>query len=175
MPNWCSNRITIDGPAADLDAFMKAVTNSEGKISVLDSLVPRPEGIEDWYAWSLDNWGTKWADDMMLGNAPDDSEEIILIGDTAWAPPVDGYRQASALYPLLRFTMTYDEPGMCFLGAAVVQAGDLRGIAEIGFDRYPTCDWENDDEILAFQENVNDLTAMCAEMAETMASQWVKS
>ena len=79
MPNWCSNKLTITGPKADVQAFKtKAVGHSpweqpEKEPAVLNfhSLVPVPEevlkaGYESaGYHWEVENWGCKWG----AGNA----------------------------------------------------------------------------------------------------------
>lgn len=92
MPNWCSNSMSVEGDPATIKRFLSAVTNDEGKISILNRLVPVPQelrdtpsgffgdsdkqkemelqnernlvkyGHKDWYDWQYAEWGTKWGD-----------------------------------------------------------------------------------------------------------------
>lgn len=54
-------------------------------------------GYQDWYNWSLDNWGTKW-------NAYDHNNDlhenvVHLMFDTAWSPPEPIIEKIGELYP----------------------------------------------------------------------------
>ena len=170
MPNWCSNRISITGEPQEIEAFIRATTTPEGVISACGMLTPRPtdEGDDfDWYSWSVDHWGTKWPDEMsILDNFGD---TLILLGDTAWAPPIAGYASASEKFPTLEFTMSWDESGMCFMGAASLKAGEVLGMYEIAGDEYPVCNWDDDDEIEKYQETVEALRDKCIEVVELIA------
>ena len=92
MPNWCNNSMSVEGDPATIKRFLNAVTDEEGKISILNRLVPVPQelrdtpsgffgdsdkqremelqnernlvkyGHKDWYDWQYAEWGTKWGD-----------------------------------------------------------------------------------------------------------------
>jgi hypothetical protein len=67
--------------------------------------------------------------------------------DTAWAPPIEGYIHISRLFPGLRFTMTYYEPGMCFAGCAIIEDGEVIASSEASDGAeadipFPNYDWE---------------------------------
>ena len=38
--------------------------------------------------------------------------------DSAWAPPINWLEVVAQLFPKLKFTLKYDEPGMGFMGVA---------------------------------------------------------
>ena len=85
MPNWCTNRLTITGPKADVEAFIEKAKGKEldckGNPAQLsfDSIIPqqyddpkyqnaKTSHVElnaehpdfNWYQWRVDNWGVKW-------------------------------------------------------------------------------------------------------------------
>jgi len=43
MPNWCSNELTVKGPAEELALFVSKIENSEG---LLSALFPMPESLK---------------------------------------------------------------------------------------------------------------------------------
>ena len=138
MPNWCYNRLTIDGPEPYKRAFLAAV---EGRSSILETLYPIAEP-NNWYDWCCENWGTKWPDsdtDIILSDIEGDIEFSF---STAWAPPIAGFTYISGMFPALTFVLAYDEPGMCFLGAALMRQGEL--VAESEPD-YPDMETDEDD------------------------------
>jgi hypothetical protein len=140
MPNWCYNRLTVEGPAAYQRAFLGAV---EGQESMLQTLYPVAEP-NDWYDWCCANWGTKWPEsdcDGPIGDVTDEGS-IEFTFSTAWAPPIAGFAYISGMFPALTFTIAYDEPGMCFLGAAMMRQGEV--IAESEPD-YPDMETDEDD------------------------------
>lgn len=81
-------------------------------------------GYTDWYDWALDNWGTKWGDfDHYQNIRYVDEHELGYM--TAWGPFSDKFWiEVSKKYPELTFTVTYDEPGMCFVGAGKYSNGE---------------------------------------------------
>ena len=60
MPNWCSNRLDIDGPSAVVDHFLTVFRESgfAGHKAEPDNADTNPR--YDWYGWRTHNWGTKW-------------------------------------------------------------------------------------------------------------------
>jgi len=78
-------------------------------------------GADCWYEWQNANWGTKWD----AGTAHFDALPGFRLYEfsTAWGPPAEWAKKASALYPELQFSIQYDEPGMCFAGTLVVAGG----------------------------------------------------
>ena len=127
MPNWCSNGITLRH--ADPAMIDRVIAGKEG---LLQEFLPCPEellkavvnfetneamvakyGFSSWYDWSIANWGTKW--DFALENVERaDANTVTAAFDSAWAPPVEAYRQLCALG--FEIEAMYYEPGMGFVG-----------------------------------------------------------
>ena len=129
MPNWCSNTLSILAENSEaehqlLDFKTKAVlvyeekhwTGDEKTMLSLGQLYPEPEyeNEGDWYDWRIHHWGTKW--DVHAQLHCDSKEYLVYDFDSAWSPPIEWLKVIAKKYPLLKFTLKYDEPGMCFMG-----------------------------------------------------------
>lgn len=104
-------------------------------------------GHKDWYDWALANWGTKWGDyDHYNDERYVDSHKIGYM--TAWGPFSNNFWQVvSAKWATLTFSVTYDEPGMGFLGGAKYANGEVlyeRHIDNV-YDIIGELDWEDDE------------------------------
>jgi len=116
MPNWCSNRATITGPAPVIEEI-RQILESEDK-ELLNWMSPRPKAEEDWYNWNIQNWGTKWSlSDVYIDDVIED-DEIVFSFSTAWAPPIDAFRSWAERDGRVQFTLEYWEPGCAFVGSA---------------------------------------------------------
>lgn len=89
MPNWCMNRLTINGNKEKVASFFDLIKgdspDENGNILLFDfnKILPMPKeleinsptrsedkeiaasnlekfGFENWYNWKVSNWGTKW-------------------------------------------------------------------------------------------------------------------
>ena len=167
MPNWCMNTVEFEGTPEQI----KQVKDAIQKDALFGTLCPMPEsvfrgdlgqeerkdcedkGIDNWYDWSVSNWGTKWeASDLHMDDEGqyDDCAHVTVSFSTAWSPPVNFYE---TLYenmnydcddlgdPQFKIRATYYEPGCDFIG-----------IWENGDDRCYTASSEDDD----FFENDED-------------------
>jgi len=77
-------------------------------------------GHNDWYNWSIANWGTKWdASGSYIGH--NDIDYFAVTFDTAWGPPIEWIDNIMQDFPDLCFELEYDEPGMCFGGLLQAQ------------------------------------------------------
>ena len=66
----------------------KIIKNDQGRIVQHTNKFPISGKTDDrWYAWRLQNWGTKW--DLSCGHSEvtDNGRTIIVSGMTAWSPP----------------------------------------------------------------------------------------
>lgn len=172
MPNWCSNFLSIIGPAKSIEALLKAGagkdtalsfdklhptptelvhTQSTGNLNtMLQSLVVEPQNPdhEDWYSWRVRNWGTKWdinaqiTHDEKFGRG---QRSISMVFESAWAPPVKGIQKLSELFPDLEFDLEFEEPGMGFKGGAKAKAGNLTDDWQEEFTEEDDADDEIDD------------------------------
>jgi hypothetical protein len=120
-------------------------------------------GYNDWYDWAISNWGTKWGDyDLVLDRGSDDY--LFARYTTAWGPMMEALRYISGLFPDLQFLTTYDEPGMCFCGAAAHYRGEMVAHVTVEHDSYPGYDGD-EDEYEDFLEGVHELLAGLADVA----------
>jgi hypothetical protein len=163
MPNWCHVRIHFAGLPADLNDLRKKIIVPPAEREPVDPLTkiggsshfadgaidltrvrPRPDDIgDDWYWWSVNNWGTKWAPDVNLVSSG--VHEFEVAGDSAWGPPSELVRFISEQFHLWA-VVTYDEPGMCFAGAEAYRDGEKVYDGHFDYDdvELPEVDWNAD-------------------------------
>lgn len=171
MPNWSYNTLTINGPREDTERFLTAIeaTRAPGTVnggySLLRTFVPRPQSVVDdgtWYEWSLTHWGTKWEDEMRL---TDTEDGIRMVGETAWAPPIEGYITVSEEFPTLTFLLDFTEEGGYFVGAARIINGSIL-LMEMAHDHpeFPTLDEsisDEDERWEDYQERLSEARSAC--------------
>lgn len=116
MPNWCSCRATITGPAPVIAEITDILNDTEGDL--LNWMVPRPQAEEDWYNWNIQHWGTKWpiSDIYFENQAEEDSIEFSFC--SAWAPPIEAFQTWAQADGRVQFNLEYWEPGCGFVGSA---------------------------------------------------------
>lgn len=145
MPNWCSNSITIKGPAAKISAIWAAATVAESA-GLLNALVPMPAGLKgtikgtgdeaqteehdgytNWYDWSVARWGTKWDVDvegLSYEDLGDGTAQIVGGFESAWSPPLDCFQTYANANADVAMELKYFEPGMSFMGVWDTEGGD---------------------------------------------------
>ena len=79
--------------------------------------------LNDWYEWSIENWGTKWdiydgVEDPVVKLEEDVYKQSYHF-ETAWAEPTKAVEAMVEQYPELNFKLFYDEPGMGHHGVTV--------------------------------------------------------
>ena len=152
MPNWCSNSITIQGSTETLKPLWEEA-NREGS-GLLNAMVPMPSALEgttspapkegtpqplvdghdNWYAWRLENWGTKWdvdLDGLEFTDNGDGTSEITGWFQSAWSPPIEAYNTFLDDMDGVYISADYHEPGMDFAG--IYTDGDdqyMEGLSE---------------------------------------------
>lgn len=74
-------------------------------------------GVNDWYEWSVSNWGTKWNscearvdEPMVLG----DEASVSIVFDTAWSFPLPVMQKFAEVFDKLTFDLCADEEGGFF-------------------------------------------------------------
>lgn len=110
MPNWTTNHVTIKADDENKLKEIKEFVKSETSYFDFDKIVPMPQhsekffrdgnlgeeeknkyGKNNWYDWSVENWGTKWNScdatfvDIIEIN---DNFELNFYFQTAWNPPI---------------------------------------------------------------------------------------
>lgn len=115
MPNHITNRIEIKGDADRIGSIMEKIKNDEAGIGTIDfeKIIPMPDNIfkgnlgpkewelyskNNWYDWSVANWGTKW---NAYGFDPDTdySKEKELRFLTAWSAPHPILEKLAKMFP----------------------------------------------------------------------------
>jgi len=116
MPNWCSCRATISGPAPVIQEITYIL--NEESTPLLAWMVPQPQfqGDQDWYQWNVNNWGTKWDIADVYFEHQADEDQIQFSFSTAWGPPVEAFARWAQADGRVQFVLEYWEPGMAFAG-----------------------------------------------------------
>jgi len=115
MPNWCSNRVTITGPAPVIKEITEILNQDDSPL--LQWMVPRPAVEEDWYSWNIANWGCKWdiSDVYFENQAEEDSIEFSFC--SPWGPPIEAFETWAVADGRVQFSLEYWEPGIGFVGS----------------------------------------------------------
>ena len=121
MPNWCENVLTITGNDKQVKAFKKKAFTAKQK-NALDfcNFFSASEPEKNNLDWQRDHFGCKWGANNP-GITLDEPEKVEYFFDSAWGPPVEFIVHVSKMYPDLKFSLFYHEPGMCFIGDFVVK------------------------------------------------------
>ena len=116
MPNWCSNRATISGPAPVIQEITEILNQEEP--ALLAWMVPEPkyEGDQDWYHWRINNWGCKWDIGDVYFEHQSDEDQIQFDFSSPWGPPVEAFARWAQADGRVQFSLEYWEPGMGFVG-----------------------------------------------------------
>ena len=73
-------------------------------------------GADNWYDWSVRNWGTKWnACRVEIGDISESDSAVDISFDTAWSAPFPIFEAIAAKFRHLAFGFTWtdeDEPGV---------------------------------------------------------------
>lgn len=159
MPNWCNNLLTIKSRNKNLLVEVRNSLSKNEDKGLLNYFNPMPEdlrstvkgcdnatpewqkensrllqekyGADNWYDWSVANWGTKWdvttCHDCQVIGLDDDTWMLSIEFETAWSPPVqaiehfvkekretiDSMSEDEVFWSV---TLQYIEPGMQFCG-----------------------------------------------------------
>ena len=99
MPNWTANNVLFVGKRKQLET-LKDMLKSDKNDFDFNNIVPMPKNIfrgnlgkeeeekygkNNWYHWSIDNWGTKWNSVGTRVELKDGS--LYYTFDTAWDCP----------------------------------------------------------------------------------------
>lgn len=121
MPNHVTNILTVSGDADKMQAMFEAIKSDEVGLGSIDfnKVIPMPEhifrgnlgqaereqyGSDNWYDWSVDNWGTKWNSYGYHDYTEKDSDGATLTFDTAWGSPQPVIAALAEKFPDLHFS-----------------------------------------------------------------------
>lgn len=169
MPNWCNNILVVKGNNEELKTLMNEIKSEKTFIDfnkIIPCKIPK-EIKEKWnnensdvkkrfdndferyvfneyeYKWNITNWGTKWEAEV---EAPTINDEEMVYGfSTAWSPPLPIIEKLITKYPLLDFSLEYEEWGECFAGEMVGEKGEVVFDEEweINIAECPCCEQTN--------------------------------
>lgn len=151
MPNWCSNKVLIQGDPDEVEKLLMFVEEGGNPFSFNKIIVMPPElkdqsspakddiaventrlyGAKDWYEWANKYWGTKWNSSDTRINYDQTTpmmpghRTVRIEFETAWAPPTPVYETLAKKFPNTNIYVTYDEPGVGFSGWKMYKGGDL--------------------------------------------------
>lgn len=127
MPNWCMNSVEVTGPERVLQAWVKNVERNAGSDTGLFGTFVIPAYNDDksnW--WEAHNvaWSTKW--DIPINELDWEKyvDSVKFRFDTAWSPPMGWLETMSRDWPSLQFAIAFEEPGMDFMGYAIMKDGE---------------------------------------------------
>ena len=155
MPNHTSTKLEITGSKEEIKAFVdKAKSAEEGQFD-LNVFVPMPEelntgeglafdkksdseliekyGSDNWYDWSVKNWGSKW-NCYDVGEWDWSSTFAVITYQTAWSPVTQFYLTVSKDYPTLTFEHSFADEGGGFLGSEKIKNGEIVKSVDLGWN-----------------------------------------
>ena len=92
MPNWCRNIAIFSHKD---EKMMEKLKQGISKDKLLNEFIPRDDDKEDWYEWSLENWGTKW--EVNIEHVKENENGIEVVFESAWSPPINFYNKMAEL------------------------------------------------------------------------------
>lgn len=146
MPNWCYNRVAINGSKEDVEAFKALVRGSSEDENAFSfqNILPCPEELlndssttyggdnseenDKLRATLMDKYGysswydwrvSNWGTKWDISHASSefyDDESAEWTFDTAWCAPDGIYYELASRFPELHISWFYDEPGMQVAG-----------------------------------------------------------
>lgn len=139
MANWCENTLDIYGSESELKEFLSLITKEIPKtddmptdgfeIQLIETLIPRPENVEDWYQWSVKNWGARSPDcetsASQIFSYFNNTGKLQLRFMSAWSPTIPAVKIISQQFPDFTFMLFYQEQCMGFIGYYFVKAGSV--------------------------------------------------
>ena len=95
----------------EYDNFELSKTDIEFDIGVpitkeMSHRFKRAHGYDNWYDWSVDNWGTKW-DVNCQSTQKDSSSQVKYYFDSAWCPPEGIYHYLQDMFPDIEIAWFY--------------------------------------------------------------------
>ena len=191
MPNWCWNHLEVTGDEKQLRKFVEKSENCpEGSEFTFNGTYPMPKtlritagthlsfiekikkyinirlyGYDNWYNWSIANWGTKW-DACESNICHNDIDYFAVSFESAWSPPIAWIDNIMKDFPDLCFTLEYEEPGMCFGGRLLAQYETLWDDLHWDLDQASECcegevNWEH--------KELEQQCLICGEETETIS------
>lgn len=143
MPNHITNRIKLIGEPQEVSRVLELVKNDKYGIGTIDfeKIIPMPDNIfrgslgkaemekygnNNWYDWSVANWGTKWNSYGYDESVDYSKNKDSLFFLTAWAAPHPVVAKLAEMFPDLTFEHEWaDEDIGVNCGRRVYYDGEL--------------------------------------------------
>lgn len=151
MPNWCNNRLVVNGSTEVVEQFLTDGINDSDEWTI-GTYFPIPKELEDttspsekkntnliekygadnWYDWNMQNYGCKWdcdsyqelsSQDIIHDGSLSETGTLQIEFASPWSPPTVWMDKISKKYPDLDFTLYFSEPGMNFCGVMYSRDG----------------------------------------------------
>lgn len=144
MPNWVVNKIELMGNDEENAKILNFI-KGDGKNGDIDFnvIIPMPNyiytgdlgekeykkyGKNNWYDWSIENWGCKWPASYTY------AFENGVIFETPWDCPIPIFKRLTELFPKVDMEMTYADEDM---GRNIGKATYINGVFTINeYDAY---------------------------------------
>lgn len=145
MPNYCYNRLTIDGASDDLDKLAAAVRDEtshdpDDRFSYA-KIRPVADGEDEGEAWGSTS--------VYCLKTEHVDGELVYEWESSWDPPLKVVYALAAQWPELRFEFVYCEPGTGRFGTRYLADGVRRSWSDDAGMYWET----GDDEIREFLED----------------------
>jgi len=112
-----------DAPKELFDERLNSFGGPNGKIAdILRAEMKKKYGYDSVSSWRSSNWGTRSVYDTSLGEK---DGVMNYVFNSPWSPPVEFFKHICEQYPLLDFTLNFEEPGMGFEGDLKIEAGSV--------------------------------------------------
>lgn len=162
MPNWCYNHLEVyedKKTIKKISDWYKKYESNKTKVGLFGLFYPLPKALRDstfpvsksnttlkkkfgadnWYEWSLANWGVKW-DASEVELLDERATGLSLRFQTPWGPPIEFYEKLKKDFPNLNIFSSYTEEGMSFAGVYNSNTGDesidIESTQNFCLDRY---------------------------------------
>jgi len=111
MPNWCENKVIVNGDNVELSNMVNFI-GDDNSLIIFNKIIPvSPEEFdtEKGHYFRIGYWGTKWEPEVFEIEILD--HKITMLFDTAWSPSLGITEKLSELYPTLKFVHLYEVVG----------------------------------------------------------------
>lgn len=150
MPNWCGNKVVIDGHKrwgkqacdkieASIKPFKGDKENIEWDFRDFVPLQKKGKPIDWNYNLAIQEWGCKWTPRVNSHERTDD-RQLVITFDTPWSPPLEFLKKVCEQLPVT-INIEYEEPGMQFKGEA-----EYKHIGKGGVEIVKEEQWGTNDE-----------------------------
>ena len=127
MPNWVRHKVEVKGNKDRVYGFKinHIKEDIDGIMFDFSTVIKMPEtvytgslgekerkkyGSNNWYDWSIKNWGTKWnsAHTSVRKMVKTETGYVLRLEfDTAWSTPIPVIKELAKMYPDLQFDVQF--------------------------------------------------------------------